>query len=277
MELYKVAKVNFKNRPESFKKEFMEFLINAGYVYDIKKNKDKVIIYGMRPDTPENRYPTEEQLTSMVDNYIENYLNPDDLPENEVTKEEFKELVNNIENSSNIKEFWTLTYLFNVNDLIKDLINFDFWSKGNQHDLAEGKPVENGASIYPFTVDHIINKYFVGYTDIIFTTNDGSKSMASYDSETKTITVIAGACNPNKYEDKTFISNYILPKVGEILASYPELKFYHGMFKSMISFFDKLSGDRYWWSDSFKPIKKEDRVTKVEQYKDENPEEQEDE
>lgn len=99
MELYKVSKVNFKNYPEDFKKEFMEFLINKGYVYYKKKNK--VIIYGMRSDVPENRYPTEEQLTSMVDNYIENYLNPDDLPENESTKEEFKELVNKIENPNN--------------------------------------------------------------------------------------------------------------------------------------------------------------------------------
>lgn len=99
MELYKVAKVNFKNYPESFKNDFMEFLISKGYIYYKKKNKDKVIIYGMKPDS-KNPYPTEEELKNMVDKYIDKYFNF--LSEDEVTKGVvYVSSVNKIENPNN--------------------------------------------------------------------------------------------------------------------------------------------------------------------------------
>lgn len=101
MELYKVAKVNFKNYPESFKNDFIEFLISKGYIYYKKRNK--VIIYGMKPDS-ENPYPTEEELKDIVDKYIDKYIIDFNglLSENEVTKGVVSvSLVNKIENPNN--------------------------------------------------------------------------------------------------------------------------------------------------------------------------------
>lgn len=94
MELYKVATVNFELYDDKFSEDFMEFLINnKNFLYYKKRNK--IIIYGMIKNGTD-KYPTEEELTEMVDNYINKYLNPNDLSvklKNEFAKEELKDII----------------------------------------------------------------------------------------------------------------------------------------------------------------------------------------
>lgn len=71
MELYKIAELKYKNYSGTFDKDFIEFLSNEGYIYNINEKKDKITVYGINANI-ENKYPTEEQLQNMVDNYISN-------------------------------------------------------------------------------------------------------------------------------------------------------------------------------------------------------------
>lgn len=270
MELYKVGKVNFENYPESFENEFMEFLKNnKNNILYYRKRNNKIIIYGIKSDEMD-KYPTEEELTTMVDNYIEKYLNPDDLPENEVTKEEFKELVNNIENPKNFRRkqpcwTWTLTYCFDINDLIEDLIKFSNWVKREEPD-SDKKLLTGGITPYPFTVDNIIKKYYKKAEQLDFLSSE-CQSVGYYDNDN--IVIIAGTFDPDNYKNIGFIDKIILPKITEILESYSDLVCFKGAYTSMISLFSKL-GDKYGIVYPDK-MDKENRVTKIEQNKDKNP------
>ena len=113
MELYKIGKIKLKRYGKEFKEELIEFLDDNGYIYHVKYNS--ITVYGARVHDKYYKYPTEEELDSMVNDYLDKLYNPDDDPEHEVDKETFKKMVNDIESGD---PSWLKLHMTDVEDPI---------------------------------------------------------------------------------------------------------------------------------------------------------------